>query len=71
MNPIIITDETILSYYRDNSNLDIVTMNHIFINILKSLSSNLSETVNSTINSKILSMVSDIHSNLNAIKSVT
>lgn len=69
MNPIIITDETILSYYRDNSNLDIVTMNHIFINILKSLSSNLSETVNSTINSKILSMVSDIHSNLNAIKS--
>ena len=69
MNPIIITDETIISYYKDNSNLDIVTMNHIFINILKSLSSNLSETVNSTINSKILSMVSDIHSNLNAIKS--
>jgi len=59
-----ITDETILAFYRENKNLDFVAMNHIFIDILKSLSSNLSNTINSTINSKVLSMVTDIHTNL-------
>ena len=66
---ILITDETILSFYKENSNLNFVTMNHIFIDILKSLSSNLSNTINSTMNSKILSIVIDTHSNLNTIKS--
>ena len=60
-----ITDDTILAFYRENINLDFVAMNHIFIDILKSLSSNLSNTINSTINSKVLSMVTDIHSNIN------
>ena len=64
-----ITDETILAFYRENNNLDFVAMNHIFIDILKSLSSNLSKTINSTINSKVLSMVTDIHTNLNTTKS--
>ena len=64
-----ITDETILAFYRENNNLDFVAMNHIFIDILKSLSSNLSTTINNTINSKVLSMVTDIHTNLNTIKS--
>ena len=64
-----ITDETILAFYRENNNLDFVAMNHIFIDILKSLSSNLSSTINNTINSKVLSMVTDIHTNLNSIKS--
>jgi hypothetical protein len=63
MESITITDPTILSFYNENPNLDIVTMNNIFINILKSLSSNLSETMNTTINSKILSLVTDMHSN--------
>ena len=66
---ITITDETIVSFYKTNTNLDIVSMNHIFIEILKNLSTNLSSTINSTINSKILSMVTDIHSNLSSIKS--
>ena len=61
-----ITDETILAFYRENNNLDFVAMNHIFIDILKSLSSNLSSTINNTINSKVLSMVTDIHTNLNS-----
>jgi hypothetical protein len=65
---ITITDETIVSFYKKNTNLDIVSMNHIFIEILKNLSTNLSSTINSTINSKILSMVTDIHSNLSSIK---
>ena len=58
-----ITDQAILAFYRENNNLDFVAMNHIFIDILKSLSSNLSNTINSTINSKVLSMVTDIHTN--------
>jgi hypothetical protein len=66
---ITITDETIVSFYKTNTNLDIVSMNHIFIEILKKLSTNLSSTINSTINSKILSLVTDIHSNLSSIKS--
>lgn len=68
-NYIKVTDETIISFYKENKNLDFVAMNHIFIDILKSLSSNLTNTINSTINSKVLSMVTDIHTNLNTIKS--
>jgi hypothetical protein len=44
-------------------------MNHIFINILNSLSTNFSENMNTTMMSKIFSLVNDIHSNLNVIKS--
>ena len=57
---ITITDATIVKYFNENPNLDIVTMNHIFINILKNLSSNLSSTINSTTNAEILSIVKDI-----------
>jgi len=68
-NSITITDETIISFYKSNPNLDIVSMNHIFIEILKNLSTNLSNTIQSTTNSKILSLVTDIHSNISSIKS--
>ena len=68
-NQIVITDDIIISYYRENPNIDIVTMNHIFIDILKNLSTNLSTTINSTINSKILSIVSDIDKNISLMKS--
>jgi hypothetical protein len=68
-NFIVIKDEAIISYYRENPQIDIVTMNHIFIDILKNLSSNLSTTVNSTISSKILSIVSDIDKNISLMKS--
>ena len=61
---IIVSDPTILSFYKSNPNLDFISMNHIFIDILKSLSTNLSSTITSTINSKILTLVTDIHSNL-------
>jgi hypothetical protein len=66
---IVITDEVIVSYYRENPQIDIVAMNHIFIDILKNLSSNLSTTINTTINSKILSIVSDIDKNISLMKS--
>ena len=64
-----ITDDTILSYYRENPHLDIVAMNLMFIDILKNLSTNLSATINSTINSKILSIVSDIDKNMSSFRS--
>ena len=61
---IIVSDPTIISFYKSNPNLNFIAMNHIFIDILKSLSTNLSSTITSTINSKILTLVTDIHSNL-------
>ena len=68
-NQIIITDDTILSYYRENSHIDIVSMNHILIDILKNLSSDLTKTLNTTVNSKILSVVSNIDQNISLMKS--
>ena len=65
---IIITDPIIISYYAENDNIDIITMNHIFIDILKKLSSNLSNTINTTITSKILNIVTEINSNIASSK---
>jgi hypothetical protein len=65
---IIITDPIIISYYEENNNIDIITMNHIFIDILKKLSSNLSNTINTTITSKILNIVTEINSNIASSK---
>ena len=69
MENIIITEPNIISYYKQNPNLDIVNINLIFIDILKNLSSNLSNTINNTINSKILDIVSDIDKNISTFKS--
>ena len=50
-----ITDETIINFYRKN-NLDFIEMNHIFINILKNLSSNIKNTVfQQSLNQKLTS----------------
>lgn len=65
---IVITDETILSFYRENPSIDIVTMNHIFIDILKKLSTNLTETLSNSVNSKILSTLSEISGSITNIK---
>jgi ACT domain-containing protein len=65
---IIVTDHLILSFYRENPTLDFVTMNHIFINILKGLSTNLTETTNNTINAKILSVVNEMKENITTIR---
>lgn len=64
---IIITDETILSFYRENKHIDIISMNHILIDILKNLSSDLTKTLTTTINSQILSVVSNIDKNISDI----
>ena len=44
-----VTDETIINYYKENPHLDIVTINRMFISILKNLSSNLTDSTNSKI----------------------
>lgn len=59
-NSIIIKDKTIIAFYNDNPNLNIVDMNLIFIDILKKLSINLNETLTATINHKILSTLTDL-----------
>lgn len=61
---IIIQDKTILSFYKENPNLNIVTMNHILIDIIKKLSTNLSSTIQNSISSQILSTVTDIKGEL-------
>jgi hypothetical protein len=68
-NKIVVTDKTIIDFYRENPNLDFIAMNHAFIAILKSLSTDLSSTINNTLHSKVLSLVTDIHANLNTVKS--
>lgn len=57
---ILIKDKTIIAFYNDNPNLNIVDMNLIFIDILKKLSTNLNETLTNTINHKILSTLSEL-----------
>lgn len=59
-NQMIIKDQTIIAFYKENPNLDFIMMNHIFIDILKKLSTNLSDTINNNINNKILSTLTDM-----------
>jgi hypothetical protein len=68
MNPIIINDSTIISFYNENTNIDIVSINHIFIDILKKLSTNLNETLTNNINHKILSTLSDLSKDILSLK---
>jgi hypothetical protein len=66
--PITITDEHILSFYQENPNINIVQINHVFIDILKKLSTNLTETLSNSINSKILTTLTEITGNIHTIK---
>ena len=68
-NYITIKDETIINFYRENTHIDIITMNRILIDILKNLSYDLTKTINNTINTQILSIVSNIDNNISLMKS--
>ena len=67
-NSITINDAIIVEYYKENPTIDIITMNHIFIDIIKKLSSNVSETITATVNARILSVVSNIEQNISIMK---
>lgn len=60
MENLIITDKTVIDFFNENPHLDINSMNHIFIDILKQLSSNFSRTLDNTMTTQILSIVSDL-----------
>lgn len=69
MEPIVINDINIINFYKENPQLDIVSMNHIFIDILKKLSTNLSNSLDNAVNSQILSIVKDIKGELYKVNS--
>ena len=64
MENLIITDPTVLTFYKENPHLDINHMNHIFIDILKQLSTNLSSKIDNAMTSQILTIVSDLKGEL-------
>ena len=63
-----VKDQTIIAFYKENPNLNFVTMNHIFIDILKKLSTNLNETITNNINHKILSTLTDLSKDIMGFK---
>ena len=65
---IVVKDQTIIAFYKENPNLNFVTMNHIFIDILKKLSTNLNETITNNINHKILSTLTDLSKDIMGFK---
>ena len=68
LKDIVIKDELIISFYRDNPTLNIITMNHILIDILKKLSVNLSETINNTVTSKIYETLNHLATDFTSFK---
>ena len=65
---IVITDDTIISFYRENPQIDIVSMNHVFIDIIKKLSTNLNETLVNSVNTKILNTLTELSGSISTIK---
>jgi len=64
MENLTITDKTVVAFYNDNPHLDVNNINHIFIDILKQLSTNLSTKIDNTMTSQILSIVTDLKGEL-------
>lgn len=65
---IVVKDQTIIAFYKENPNLNFITMNHIFIDILKKLSTNLNETITNNINHKILSTLTELSKDILGFK---
>lgn len=63
-----ITNKEVISFYEENKHLDVVSMNLLFIEIMKSLSVNLTHNITSTVNSKILDIVTEMSANMNSLK---
>jgi hypothetical protein len=69
MDPIIISNTQVLSFYKENPSIDITAINIAFIDILKKLSTNLSQTIGNTVTSQILNIVSDIKTDIKQLGS--
>jgi hypothetical protein len=64
MENLIITDKTVIAFFKENTHLDINIMNHIFVDILKQLSRDFSKTLDNSMTTQILSIVSDLKGEL-------
>jgi hypothetical protein len=69
MNQLIITNDQVLSFYKENPSIDVNAINLVFIDILKQLSTNLSKTIDTALSSQILNIVSDIKTEVNQLNS--
>lgn len=63
---LIISDKTIVDFYHSNPNINIVSINLFFIDIIQKLTTNLTSTLNENNISKILSIITDINSTVNS-----
>ena len=63
-NQIVIDDPIIVSYFKENTHVDIIKMNHIMIDILQKLSIN----TNITNNSKITDTLNELNINITSMK---
>ena len=54
---ITITDASIVDFYKKNPHLDIVTMNHILLDVLKRLSVDLTKTMQNTKMDQVMEMM--------------
>jgi hypothetical protein len=63
-----ITNRNVIAFYEENKHLDINSLNLLFIEIMKSLSSNLTSKMTSTVNSRILDIVTEMSNNMNTLK---
>ena len=66
-NVITITDKTIVDFYHANPNINIVSINLFFLDIIQKLTTNLTSTLNESNISKILSIITDINSTVNSL----
>jgi hypothetical protein len=64
MEVIKITDKKVVDFYKSHPELNVVTMNLIFIDILEKLSSNLVSNVENTVSQQILGIVSDMRTDI-------
>jgi len=65
-NQIVIDDPIIVSYFKENTHIDIIKMNHILIDILKHVSTN--TNTNITNNSKITDTLNELNMNITSMK---
>ena len=65
-NQIVIDDPIIVSYFKENTHVDIIKMNHIMIDILQKLSIN--TNTNITNNSKITDTLNELNINITSMK---
>jgi len=68
MNPLTVTNKTILEFYAKNPTIDFETINLIFIELFEKVFKDMNQTLYSTINSQILTTVTDLQSSISQLR---